>query len=59
MNDVLGDANLFQQQDDDVSEIELPPFVTVGRTAWKRMVIIVPTLAIVGQTNEPIIAALV
>src|SRR4051794_39512079 len=59
MDDVFGESDLFEQHDEGVGEIQLPPFVTVGGTTRRCVMIVMPPLAVVGKADHPVVAAAV
>ena len=59
MDDVLGEADLLEQYDERVREIQLPPSVTMSGAAGKRVMVVVPAFAVVGEADHPVVATVV
>ena len=59
MDDVLGEADLLEQYDERVREIQLPPSVTMSGAAGKRVMVVVPAFAVVGEVNYSVVDAAV
>lgn len=49
VDDVRGEAQSFQQSDGYISDVKLPPLVTMGGAALMGMMVVVPAVAIADQ----------